>query len=1835
MNALPDLKANLVLDDTGFKVTASRAGVVLGTLSQRFDDVSRAAARTDNAIHNFGSGFRNTIVTLGALKFLLMDIDGFFLSLPKSIAKTAGEFQRLQIQMEGLSKAATLTKQRLDSIADMTFVVSLSSNAPFEVGALADSFVKLKTAGIDPTNGSMQALVDSVAKFGGSNETLKRASVAIQQMAGKGVISMEELRQQLGEAIPNAMALMARGMGLSIAELTAKVSKGVVTSRTALARMFIQMQMDAAGTAEKMMNTLPGALSQLTTEWHLFQKTIADQGFIGTVVSGMKELTAAFKSPEGQKFAREVGDALRNISEFLINTARWFITNIDLVKQFSTALLALWGGSKLANVFKRLSERTRQMAEERERVAARAVAANERERASLARLQASQEQALQKIEQRRDQALARAEERLRRQRAAVESSIASEQAGLVKLEQRKAEIQADADKRADARRDARVNAELRKAEEGRKRLEGLTGRVAQLKDGASTADQAKQEQFERKRAASLERLNQRTIANVDQLQALQLRREDLVAQKRQENEERLNQLTERRAGREADLDARRQAAQEKLTRLETQRQALMNRAKNEAVRSIESNTIAQTKKLAEMQGQILAAESSNLTDTQRNERVNALRMEETVKRAAYDREITHLNEVRARRLELEEIHKRELAAPTTPVKGDSGRFVSPTSAEGIAAIEKRNALRAKEIADLRAEETARSASARAMQTEERAAQGAADALAKHKNVSAEDLDTMRKRAAALESEITQQKTLAAQIKQSGLSVEQYSAKVQAQLTAVDAQIVAQKRVVDGHTAARAALQAEFEEKSRVIQQAGASTRAIDTEIARKTKLIESNLAEIESLKKATFEKGQTSARTAAAIADLERQIVAQQGAIAAHVNEADALRRSTAEHDAARGTIARKIAKIDEDADATRKSMAANQQHLQTLRAQVPATNAHIDALNRQAEGLRRNIENTGRLAAAKTSLASAVGTAGSAIAGFGRTLIGSIGFAVAFAAVIEGGIALFQKLTEKTRNAEAAQQALNRARLGMPAEGDVAAIDQGIADKKGNIDQRLQGIKNLQTLTEKAEGDLKRLNERLAGQLTDSQRADVRAQIEGKSREIATYAQGIRNATEEVKKLQEGIDSAEAGKRAAAEKLKEQDDAAAVAASLARITANFESRKKELDALRKLKALEDQLRTLRKEGKTEEAEKLESTQKKKLGEEFAEAQLATFNRAASMEMTRLQQMKGTTADQMKLLTEKIGEQRDSLRGSIVDATNPQMLGGATKPPKDSWLDNFIEAQRVKAVEVVDSSREIAERVVTAATLRQQAIDKVNALLDRNDGGINRKTADPKKVDEAVMALYGNLLGEETNAAQKKFDALVQRVLADRERLNKALEGEGQVLQAKNPALLAVDKMIAELEPKKDLLKVSLDGVKLSWEDFVKAMRGAAMDANLADTVSDLIKETEKLSEETETDERARQRRITADRIENVRKRVEAEVQGYLVMENLSAAQIERIRTLYKNFEKFIDASNENLAKKTRTPIQIMADQWAKGMDAMREASVNWANDFVDRLVEGNLKFGEFVEGILKDIAKIKLKEVLSDSIGGFLESGVQAIGEMIGLKGMGGKSGGTATVTGGAMHVLVTNPDVMGVLNPPAGATPPLVQTEATIWQKMQAGLQGMWDKMKTVFTDIGAWTQELIGQIPSMLSNLFGGTGGMGGSMDWLAEIGTMIMSFFGFAKGGIMTSAGPAPLRKYANGGIARSPQLAMFGEGSKPEAFVPLPDGRTIPVTMAGKDAASAAPPAVTVNVINQSGTQVQAQQKGQRFDGKQMILDVVLSGMAQPGTFRDNMRNLAQQNQAGN
>jgi tape measure domain-containing protein len=133
-------------------------------------------------------------------------------------------------------------------------------------------------------------------------------------------------------------------------------------------------------------------------------------------------------------------------------------------------------------------------------------------------------------------------------------------------------------------------------------------------------------------------------------------------------------------------------------------------------------------------------------------------------------------------------------------------------------------------------------------------------------------------------------------------------------------------------------------------------------------------------------------------------------------------------------------------------------------------------------------------------------------------------------------------------------------------------------------------------------------------------------------------------------------------------------------------------------------------------------------------------------------------------------------------------------------------------------------------------------------------------------------------------------------------------------------------------------------------------------------------------------------------------------------------------------------------------------------------------------------------------------------------------------------------------------------------------------------SGLQGLEDQLTAFVTTGKANFKELAASILSDLARIALRAAII---QPIVQALGGMFPGFK-FADGGIMTGDGPMPLKKYANGGIANTPQLALFGEGSKPEAFVPLPDGRRIPVAMQGGGGSSTS---VTVNV-DAKGTSVQ-------------------------------------------
>jgi tape measure domain-containing protein len=131
----------------------------------------------------------------------------------------------------------------------------------------------------------LRALATEGRRVGASNEELGRAITAVSQIFSKGVVSMEELRQQLGEAIPTALAAAARGMGVTTAELTKLIETGTLQAvpfAKALTRGFEEIQ-QAGG---KMADGFQQGLARLGNALLALKDAIGQSGLL-TYLAGV------------------------------------------------------------------------------------------------------------------------------------------------------------------------------------------------------------------------------------------------------------------------------------------------------------------------------------------------------------------------------------------------------------------------------------------------------------------------------------------------------------------------------------------------------------------------------------------------------------------------------------------------------------------------------------------------------------------------------------------------------------------------------------------------------------------------------------------------------------------------------------------------------------------------------------------------------------------------------------------------------------------------------------------------------------------------------------------------------------------------------------------------------------------------------------------------------------------------------------------------------------------------------------------------------------------------------------------------------------------------------------------------------------------------------------------------------------------------------------------------------------------------------------------------------------------------------------------------------------
>lgn len=221
-------------------------------------------SRTTRAAGNLGRQMRR----LSGFSAVGGGILGY--TFKKQFVDTPILFERYQIQLETLEGSSEKAKKAME------WIDAFAVNAPPQIEGVVESFAKLRTFGLDPMNGTMQAIVDQSEKLGGGQERLNGIVLALGQAWTKQKLQGEEALQLIERGVP-VWDLLSKATGRSAVELQELSSKGKLT-RKSISLLIDEMGKNAEGAAKKQMKTFGGMLSNLQDHWGRFTRMVMDAG---------------------------------------------------------------------------------------------------------------------------------------------------------------------------------------------------------------------------------------------------------------------------------------------------------------------------------------------------------------------------------------------------------------------------------------------------------------------------------------------------------------------------------------------------------------------------------------------------------------------------------------------------------------------------------------------------------------------------------------------------------------------------------------------------------------------------------------------------------------------------------------------------------------------------------------------------------------------------------------------------------------------------------------------------------------------------------------------------------------------------------------------------------------------------------------------------------------------------------------------------------------------------------------------------------------------------------------------------------------------------------------------------------------------------------------------------------------------------------------------------------------------------------------------------------------------------------------------------------------------
>jgi len=209
------------------------------------------------------------------------------------------------VQLTGSQEAADATMARIADTADRLGQSTMGLTEQYIQLAAATKNTALEG---EATDAVFNAVVGAMGKLGKSSADTSRALAAVAQMASKGVVSAEEMRGQLGEALPGAMQALSQATGISVTELNKMMESGQLMAADVLPALAKGLndtfgsdavtRVETLGASvERMKNTIAGAFTALGESgvskgltWALEKAEVAVRGVTAGSISMVQQL---------------------------------------------------------------------------------------------------------------------------------------------------------------------------------------------------------------------------------------------------------------------------------------------------------------------------------------------------------------------------------------------------------------------------------------------------------------------------------------------------------------------------------------------------------------------------------------------------------------------------------------------------------------------------------------------------------------------------------------------------------------------------------------------------------------------------------------------------------------------------------------------------------------------------------------------------------------------------------------------------------------------------------------------------------------------------------------------------------------------------------------------------------------------------------------------------------------------------------------------------------------------------------------------------------------------------------------------------------------------------------------------------------------------------------------------------------------------------------------------------------------------------------------------------------------------------------------------------------